>query len=745
MENNVHSDNEKEQFLEMETLNQTGKSNRNKDENNKIQFSEYNDFKETFVIKKTFYFIISEKIKKCFINIKNKLIENKKREITALILGIIAIILYILGLEGCKGDEVYCLTKIGISFYIKIITLNVISCICVIIILTNITFKKFSPLHILYLVPIFYILMIIDQGTNLNYHGYFNSRGYIAILILFYPFGLFIYILIKLIRQKKYRIYIPILAILFALFISFYIYAQRNNKCNNWDIGFNNTRIYNNENEYACQIKMPNVCYLNIIDGKLNFSNIFKRDCAKRNYKEKDNLFDKLKKFNNPYIKSNAKKIGYPHINKGDIPEEKQDGIKNMIAYAIQNFVDMDNLPPHITPEKVPEVYVDFNEYPDDPDSKYGRVHFNFKKNETLVEERKKKAEKNEVMFNNIIELFIDTLSRAHINRKLPKFKNWLEKFMKYDSEDFINYQFLKYHAVGVHTLLNFKPITFGESVLSQNGVNILNYIKEKGYITAQTDNYCSPEPYQVRQTFDMANVTHGYFDHELITLFCDPNYSNPGNPFPIDYGNCAIVRRCLYGLDTFDIIFNYSKLFWRTYKGNRRFLRLSSMDSHEATGELVKLMDDSLTDFMDDLYKNGDLNDTIIFLFSDHGNHMAIHLSILPTDDLEIEKIMPFFFILVPKKNKNYQNKYFLDKFYDNLYKNQQSLVFCYDIHDTIIHIIYNESDEKKFLFSKNGTSLFNRVDDKHRTCDDFPEIFEKKSSGTLTCSCIKNKNNLF
>ena len=58
------------------------------------------------------------------------------------------------------------------------------------------------------------------------------------------------------------------------------------------------------------------------------------------------------------------------------------------------------------------------------------------------------------------------------------------------------------------------------------------------------------------------------------------------------------------------------------------------------------------------------------------------------------------------------------------------------------MIHIIYNEDDKNKAPYSKNGVSLFNRVNDKKRTCDDFPEIYKKRSPGTLTCNCINNKN---
>ena len=719
----------------------------NKDVNNttvnnlNINNLNQNNIDEPFKSPKKFHIKILKKVYKYLINIKGKFNKNKKYEIASFILSIIAIIFYILGLEGCYGDEVSCLAKLGLFFYLKIIILNSISSLCACIVLIFITFGKASFFHILYLFPLLMILMNLDQGTNLAHHGYFNTLGYIALLIIFYPISSFVYLIMRLIINKKHYIYMPIFAFIFSLLIFFMIVIKKDTKCDGWDIGLNNTRIYNNEEEYACQINLPKSCYINIWDNKLNISNIIKRDCAKRDDSEKKMLFEYIKKSKNPYVTPNAKRIGYPVINKGGYPQEEQDGLVKLSREVVQNLIDMDNIPPHITEDKIPEVYVDFINYPEEEDSKYGKIRFNLIKNETLVEERKKKSENNNVIFNNIIVLFIDTLSRVHLKRKMPKLQEWLEKFMKYESKDFINYQFLKYHSLGVHTEINLKPAIFGESVLSSNGVSIVNYLKEKGFITGQADDYCSPEPYQLRQSFDHSNVTYGYFDHELISLFCDPNFFRPENPFPINRGNCAILRRCLYGYDIFHHVFNYSKLFWRTYKGSRRFLRLSSMDSHEATGELIKLMDEPLVEFLDDLYKNGDLNDTIIFLFSDHGNHMSPHLSLMPTDDLEMEKVMPFFFILLPKKNQEYNNTFFLDEFYDNLYKNQQSFVNCYDIHDTIIHIIYNEYEKIKAPFSLKGKSLFKRIDDKLRTCDDFPEIYEKRSPGTLTCNCKNNK----
>ena len=704
-----------------------------------------NNVDESIKAKKKYSFPFLKKIQNKLIKIYNEIHKNKKNEIIVFVLSVTAIILYYLSLNGCYGDEVYCLAKLGLDFYLKIIIICSISSIFFCIVLILVSFKKASIFHLFYLIPSLIILMISDQGSTLSHHGYFNTLGYITSLIIFFPILSFIFLMIKLIKKNKILIYMPILFILFCLLLCFIVYVKINTNCDGWDIGLNNTRIYNNKDEYACQIKLPKSCYINLFNGKLNISNIVKRDCKIREDNEKKMLFEYIGRNRINYISPNTKRIGYPNFNKGKFIQIENDGAPKLSKDMIKNLVDMDNLPPDLTPEDIPEVYVDFTDYPDDPDSKYGKIIFNLTRNETLVKERKKKEENNEVMFNNIIEIFLDTVSRANFIRKMPILKAWLEKYMKYDSEDFINYQFLKFHSLGVHTILNIKPAVYGESILSPNGINILNYLHEKGFISAQADNFCGEEPYDIHsQSLDQLNVTLGYYDHELISLFCDPNYYRPENPFYLYRGYSALMRRCFYGNDSFDYILNYSKLFWKTYKGSRRFLRLSSMDSHEATGELISLFDRPLTNFLDELYKNGDLNDTIIFLFSDHGNHMSPHLSLMPTDDLEIEKIMPFFFILVPKKSNKYQNKYFLDEFYDNLYKNQQSFVNCYDIHDTIIHIIYNEFEKNKAPFSLRGTSLFKKVDDKYRTCDDFPEIYKKKSPGTLTCACINNKRNI-
>ena len=104
----------------------------------------------------------------------------------------ISIILYIKGLEGCVGDEVFCLERMGFKFFQKIVVIILFSCSIVSIILILITFRKLSFFHLFYSIPSYIILIYYDQGQTLENHGYYNSLGFIFLLIVLYPHLIFI-------------------------------------------------------------------------------------------------------------------------------------------------------------------------------------------------------------------------------------------------------------------------------------------------------------------------------------------------------------------------------------------------------------------------------------------------------------------------------------------------------------------------------------------------------------------------
>ena len=76
--------------------------------------------------------------------------------------------------------------------------------------------------------------------------------------------------------------------------------------------------------------------------------------------------------------------------------------------------------------DKIPEVVVDFSK------SIYGEMNINLNYNKTLSEERIILEKKSTPYSNNIIILYIDSVSRVNSLRQLKKTLKFFEQFMSY-------------------------------------------------------------------------------------------------------------------------------------------------------------------------------------------------------------------------------------------------------------------------------------------------------------------------
>ena len=127
-------------------------------------------------------------------------------------------------------------------------------------------------------------------------------------------------------------------------------------------------------------------------------------------------------------------------------------------------------------------------------------MHINLNYNKTLSEERMLNEIKSTPFSNNIIILFIDSVSRVNSLRQLKKTLNFFEKFMLYKgaslekspSEKFHSFQFFKYHSFRFSTGINYPKLFYGRS-RKRNRVLITKYLKENGYITCYSVN-CVPK-----------------------------------------------------------------------------------------------------------------------------------------------------------------------------------------------------------------------------------------------------------
>ena len=160
-----------------------------------------------------------------------------------------------------------------------------------------------------YFLFVFILLLFfsLDRGSNFSHHGAFNFLVIVSLLILSYIIETFIFYCIKSYTRNK-RVFILVVGNLaIVLFVIYLILSHKlSESCNNWDIGFNGTRIDNSNT--SCRILKPKKCMMTTMSGMFNYSYYTKSNCSslfKGDYeKVREVISDK-----------SAKVIGFPRTN----------------------------------------------------------------------------------------------------------------------------------------------------------------------------------------------------------------------------------------------------------------------------------------------------------------------------------------------------------------------------------------------------------------------------------------------
>ena len=400
--------------------------------------------------------------------------------------------------------------------------------------------------------------------------------------------------------------------------------------------------------------------------------------------------------------------FGYPLTNND---EGRKDGIDENILkrYTSKNLIDMNKtLPPELDK---PEYIVDFSKDP------LGELKINLNYNETLSLERKKLEHNSNPYSDNILALYIDSVSRLNALRKLKKTINFFNKFIsykgghneKYPNDNFHSFQFFKYHAFDGNTGENFLQLFYGNKRYTQDLVRINKYMKENGFITCFSTDYCAKDLTRSSHYLSKEEL----YDHQLT--LCDPNLT--------DFN--SLIKKCLYGKLNAYHLNEYANQFWRKYPNNRKFALIASSDGHEGTLEMLKYSDEVIYDFLISLYNDNLLKDTTIILMSDHGCTMPSVYYLY--DFYKIEGRLPMLYMIInDRKNVDYEQQYF------NIQKNKQTFITGYDIYNTISNIIYgeyyinipNKTNSHDTPKSPKGQSLFENINQKERKSKNYKEM---------------------
>ena len=663
-----------------------------------------------------------------------------KKDIILSIINISGIIIYAFSLRGCEGDPTECTIKRGFIFYITIGILTIISCLLISTYLAFAIYTCSSFYHLIYLIPIYIFFFTQFTGTDAVDHGTYNSIGFIFFLFVLVPLVIFILKIIKLIREKEYR-KLAIIFIIIAIIIFLYNTIP-NFSCENWDRGLNNTFIDNDLNKYACKIVTPrkNKCMIDSLDGVFDFSKIFRPSCsAKGILKNEKKIF--LKNIGTLYNnESKLNHFGYPITARDKFSMEDKGLLKEYMHYVNKETIKMDLFDEkHYPNEPKPEVELFFDE------NNYGHIKMNVIFNETLSRERNEIAKTKKTLYDNVLIIYIDAISRNQFKRKLGKLANLIEPYMKYEKnyekKKFSAFQFMKYNTVKGLTLPNIKAMFYGIQLDEKIGTNYVKYYKDQGFITGHTGTTCGREIFSINSLILDQDLDYNSFDHENIAMFCDPNFFD--YRYPLHKGVASVIKRCLYGKYGFEYAMEYSLLFWKTYPNNKKMYRVHFNEGHEGTMELVSYLEDPLYIFVKKFFDEELLNNTIIFFVSDHGNHMLGPWQFIRPDDYLLESTLATLFIMVPNNDLLYNSG-----IYNNLYDNQQVFITPYDIHDTLIHLALNDNiDNKGDLFydvkegySRRGASLLNKINPLERYCEN-PKFDYKIAPSDCKCKLPKKK----
>jgi hypothetical protein len=635
---------------------------------------------------------------------------------------IFATIIYLITLTGCFDTEFECLEKYPLHI-LKYLLYAVLACGFLFSLqLVLFFFGKCSKLQLITTATtIIFLCFIYDTGTDLKSHGGYN-RIVLFIAMCIWAFLYFIYFIVRFSLGRK-----PILTILILSTLLFFSYLKISHSlqtsCEGWEIGFKNTKINNMDSK--CKIDPPGTCYFKIFDGVFDVSRVFGLTC--------ENMPTNKWSNNEKYVADKSAKIlGFPRTEKYKIFPDSNDG--RLQKKVINELINMEDPKIDAKIKEEIEVTLDISKNPPIPS-------INLKYDQNLVNNRKKiyKKYENNVLSKNVLYIFIDSLSRTNIRRKLPKFYKWIED--KYipdtkgkpgktsvpkDKVKYESFQFLKYHGVGRFTGINMVPTYFGVFNIYYMGKYFLTQYKNRGYVTGQTLTYCGREVFDI-DGGAIEKMHWDTYDHEMVNLFCDGNFTPySADHYPILTGANSVRLRCLYNKSVLSYSLDYMNQFWEAYEKEPKFFRIGLTEAHEGTNEVIKYSDDELFNFFNDFEQKGHLKDTIVYIQSDHGLSMLGPYSAMALEDYEYELVLPAFFMILPTNMKDY------DTVRETVRHNENSMLTPFTIYNSLNAIVghyeYSYFDQENDIF-------FNKTP-KSNECNSFHD-FDFYFNHEFLCRC--------
>ncbi|XP_053629010.1 uncharacterized protein [Cherax quadricarinatus] len=346
------------------------------------------------------------------------------------------------------------------------------------------------------------------------------------------------------------------------------------------------------------------------------------------------------------------------------------------------------------------------------------------------------KAKNNNVNINFVM---IDSLSRAHFYRSLPRTVRFFEDLYEEVNPAVFDFQFFQalkqrtYESLqGLFSgYVNVTEIPFGTYDVPRYPLpvsQLFGLFKKKGYRTLWLEDLCWNWEWGLIKDLKVINDTlygqalwenfkkalkHASIDDIDVTLAsCDILQSN-GKKDP--FHNLPAV--CFNGRHHHEYVLDYLQLYQASIQNSGQpFLTLTITDvAHDETGLRVQTLDDPLAKYLKFAAR---LKNTITILFSDHGNTYGKFIQLSP--EAHVETFNPFLFMIIPKDVQDILGDVQIRILRDN----ERRLGSMIDLHNMLLQLIGETSKVADKSFAKRYVTPggFLTSLSSSRTCNDIP-----------------------
>lgn len=356
---------------------------------------------------------------------------------------------------------------------------------------------------------------------------------------------------------------------------------------------------------------------------------------------------------------------------------------------------------------------------------------------------RKNQASSNSLF--NINVMVLDSVSRPHFYRSLPKTVKTLREISYNDSVDSTVLDYELYQSLGPYTFINMKGFFAGNSLFhdekrSQTNSDYQYYygfdvfykkLKEKGFYTLLQEDLCwydvwgtvmgntrkdLPRDRDAKDRIKrwqrlLQEIKNSYIDdtgitHATCSVLKQYGVTNPFNTKPkkICYAGKLYIQ---YLLDYLNKLFSQCN---ELEDRNTRIFAYTHLNiGHEKTGRRIKQADESLSKYLEKIAED---QNTLTLVFSDHGPKTTDY-SIHSLEGM-YELYTPFMFIIMPEKIA----KLIGERRVRNLINNQKRAITLKDVHGALTSILEFDHSFDKLTKPVQREGIFSEIPENRQIC---------------------------